>query len=89
MQTEVIVSVAYLAPSEVIESIEASGDVRVVSYKIVNSVGYFTVEETDEFYGEDNEEVVVWNAECRMCGSERLLNHEGYCSRCWEVWSEI
>jgi len=116
MQTTVIVSVALLAPSEVIESLESLGEVRVTSYSIVNSVGYFVVEEIEKevwectdacwSYGrtddkwtdmpcshcrkkdyDDNEEIVVWNSECRMCGSERLLNPDGYCSRCWQVWN--
>lgn len=25
--------------------------------------------------------------ECRMCGIERKLNSQGYCSKCWTVWN--
>ena len=25
--------------------------------------------------------------ECKMCGKERILNNEGYCSSCWQVWN--
>lgn len=25
--------------------------------------------------------------ECKMCGKERNVNKEGYCSQCWQVWN--
>jgi len=29
----------------------------------------------------------MFDDECKMCGKERSLNHEGYCSHCWQVWN--
>lgn len=28
-----------------------------------------------------------YESECNMCGKERSLNSEGYCSQCWQVWN--
>jgi len=25
--------------------------------------------------------------ECNMCGKERSLNDQGYCSQCWTIWN--
>lgn len=25
--------------------------------------------------------------ECKMCGKDKPLNYEGYCSTCWTVWN--
>lgn len=36
----------------------------------------------------DDEEVYLsYEGECNMCGKERPVNDEGYCSSCWQVWN--
>ena len=36
------------------------------------------------FYYRD---VFADDEECKMCGKERSLNTEGYCSQCWQIWN--
>lgn len=94
MKQTVIISVRLLSPSEVIETLEMNGDIRVTGYRIVNGVGYFDTRATEdtgdydpEYDYDDNEVTVVYDTECNMCGRERLCNSEGYCSPCWQVWN--
>lgn len=36
----------------------------------------------------DGEELYIgWEAECAMCGKERVINDSGYCSQCWQIWN--
>lgn len=36
----------------------------------------------------DEEEIyLAYDGECVMCGKERPVNGEGYCSSCWQVWN--
>lgn len=95
MKTTVIMSLRTMSPSEVIESIESIANVRVSSYKIVNSVGYFeceTIDPSADYFtdGDDNPDDDTYEGyddECVMCGRERMLNSEGYCSMCWTIWN--
>lgn len=36
---------------------------------------------------DDDIEYEDMTSECKMCGKERILNDEGYCSECWQVWN--
>ena len=42
----------------------------------------------DPFMVVDDEEIyLAYEDECKMCGCERPCNDEGYCSRCWYIWT--
>lgn len=88
MKLTVVVSLKTMSPSEVIESLErTSAGTRVSSYSIVNSVGYFVVEVIKDDNAGEGYESDVYESECSMCGKERCMNTDGYCSQCWQVWN--
>lgn len=38
-------------------------------------------------YNWDDEDIYLsYHDFCFMCGMERTVNDEGYCSSCWQVW---
>lgn len=39
------------------------------------------------FIWDDEEIYLSYDGECVMCGKERPVNDEGYCSSCWQVWN--
>lgn len=43
----------------------------------------FTLEYNDPGSGETEPDY----PECKMCGKERNVNNEGYCSQCWAIWN--
>jgi len=48
--------------------------------------GHFFGDEWIDTY-EDDMPLEGFDGECNMCGRERFLNDEGYCSFCWQVWN--
>jgi len=67
-------------------------DARVNSYS-VDSKGEMMVQLTNEPPSRNIEPENVrehdddYSCECKMCGGERPLNDDGYCSRCWQIWN--
>lgn len=43
--------------------------------------------DTPAFIWDDEEIYLSYDGECVMCGKERPVNDEGYCSSCWQVWN--
>ena len=41
----------------------------------------------DYDYEDTYEEFYADGMECVMCGRERSLNDDGYCSSCWTIWN--
>jgi len=65
--------------------IEQITNARVLSIKIVGE--FAEVEMEESVYDEPILEEAPWDDECVMCGKERQLNLEGYCSQCWQIWN--
>lgn len=65
--------------------IEQITNARVLSIVITDN--WAEVEMDEPVYDEDILEEEPWDSECVMCGCERKLNNEGYCSSCWQIWN--
>lgn len=65
--------------------IEQITNARVLSITISDE--WAEVEMEEPMYDEDILEEEPWDDECVMCGRERRLNQEGYCSSCWAIWN--
>jgi len=48
-----------------------------------NDATYYRIIKADH----DNYDDEPFTQECKMCGKERTLNEEGYCSQCWLIWN--
>ena len=71
-------------PDDLKRWIEEVSSVTVTSITIVGQHAEVTyTENTDYTIAQCDWEGV----ECVMCGIERSLNVEGYCSKCWQVWN--
>jgi len=41
----------------------------------------------DRYEYDDDDDYEPFEDECKMCGKERPLNEQGYCSQCWVIWN--
>lgn len=71
-----------LTIGEVVDMIAQLTDGKVVK------VGQEGDKLTIEIQEKQSEEFSIYiDVECKMCGCERSLNDEGYCSSCWVIWN--
>jgi len=80
---------------EMKEMFESTGRAKVTAFMIRGGKITFIHEEVEpEPEPEDFEAswraelaLSMWDDECKMCGKDRSLNDEGYCSSCWQIWN--
>lgn len=80
---------------EMKEAFEAVNNVKVTAFLIRGGKIAFICEPIEQepiepeppYYDYDFINHSMFDDECKMCGKERNLNNEGYCSPCWQIWN--